>query len=68
MDEYWSLEHSQHSENQGLFPWHISPLDEAVKRNLEDFHHNNRGPNKWQIVYIGRSIADCDRKMNELRR
>lgn len=67
MDGLWALEHSQYSENNGLYAWHIAPLKNAIEHNLRDCQHNNRGPNKWQIVYIGSSFDLCKKACDELR-
>ena len=56
--QIYSLEYSRHSDENGMYPFHIGPLWDAVKHNLSDFYHNNRGENKWQIIYIG-DIKDC---------
>lgn len=56
---FWALEHSQYSEDQGKYPWHIGYLSTAIESNLRDCQHNNRGPNKWQIVYIGPDMESC---------
>jgi hypothetical protein len=64
-DELYSLEHSQYSESKGLFPYHICPLADAIQRNLQDCIYNNRGENKWQIVFIG-TFEKCQLTMNEI--
>lgn len=61
----YSLEHSQYSEDKGSFPYHVGPLDNAIKHNLIDWEHNSRGENKWQIVFIG-TMLDCHDAMNAL--
>lgn len=49
-----------------MYPWHIGPLDEAIKGNVQDYFHNNRGANKWQIVYIGPDFESCAAALAEL--
>jgi len=66
LTDLYTLEHSQWSENQGLFPWHITSLKEAVEFNLQDFFHNNRGPNKWQIVGVFGTLEECTAAMDKL--
>lgn len=63
---FYALEHSQYSESSGKFPFHIGPLEYAVDSNLVDFFHNNRRENKWQIVFIGRSLEECRQVMARL--
>lgn len=60
-DGLWALEHSQYSEDTGMYPWHIGTLKSAIEGNLRDCHHNNRGENKWQIVYIGPDFESCQK-------
>ena len=66
LTDLYTLEHSQWSENEGLFPWHITSLKEAVEYNLQDCFHNNRGPNKWQIVGVFRTVEECTAAMDKL--
>lgn len=66
LTDLYTLEHSQWSENEGLFPWHVTSLDEAIERNLQDCFHNNRGPNKWQIVGVFGTLEECTVAMNRL--
>lgn len=68
MNDLWTLEHSQHSEDAGMYPWHIGPLKDAIEGNLRDCQHNNRGPNKWQIVYIGPDGESCGKVCDQLIR
>lgn len=65
MDELWSLEHSQYSEDEGKYPWHIGLLKTAIESNLTDCQHNNRKENKWQIVFIG-SVEECQKACEAL--
>lgn len=65
VEDIYSLEHSQYSEDRKHFPFHIGPLSDAIKHNLQDYRYNNRGQNKWQIIFVG-SIQDCYRAMNTL--
>ena len=59
LGEWYSLEFSQYSENQVRYPYHVGPLHDAVEHNLIDFYHNNRGENKWQIIFIG-TFEECN--------
>lgn len=68
MDSIWALEHSQYSEDKGAYPYHVSPLKEAIEGNLQDCHHNNRGANKWQIVFIGPDRESCHKALEQLDR
>jgi hypothetical protein len=52
-EELYTLEHSQYSEDSGAYPFHVGTFTDAVKLNLQDYFYNNRGANKWQILYIG---------------
>ena len=61
----WVLEHSQHSEDAGMFPFTVTTLDDALSKNREDFWHNNRGANKWQILTSG-SAEHCYEQMEKL--
>lgn len=63
--ESYALEYSQYSADKGLFPFHYGPLGDALRHNLIDFWTNQRGANKWQIIFIG-SPADCQRVMDGL--
>jgi hypothetical protein len=63
----YSLEYSRYSDERGKVPFHIGPLKDALEHNLIDFYHNQRGENKWQIVYIG-TPEDCYRVMEGLTR
>lgn len=60
---YFALEYSQYSDERGLCPFHISPLTDAVSANLSDFFNNDRADNKWQVVYIGASLEECNEAM-----
>lgn len=62
----WALEHSQHSEDEGVYPWHIGTLKDAIEGNLRDCQHNNRKRNKWQIVYIGPDLESCQKACEAL--
>lgn len=64
--DLYTLEHSQWSQDQGLFAWHITTLEEAIERNLQDCFHNNRGPNKWQIVGVFKTTQECTAAMDNL--
>jgi hypothetical protein len=64
--ELYTLEHSQWSQDQGLFAWHITTLEEAIERNLQDYFHNNRGPNKWQVVGVFGTLEECATAMDKL--
>lgn len=64
--ELWALEHSQYSEDKGMYPWHIGPLLSALESNLVDCQHNHRGANKWQIVYIGPDFESCHEVLEQL--
>lgn len=57
-EDIYSLEHSQYSEDKGMFPFHIGPLYDAIEHNMTDYHYNNRQRNKWQIIFIG-TMGDC---------
>ena len=63
-----SLEYGRWSDENGLFPWHITTLKDAIHRNRIDLFHNNRGQNKWQIVFIGPSFEACSNEMDRLIR
>jgi hypothetical protein len=63
--DVYSLEHSQYSEDVGMFPFHIGPLGSALRDNLQDCHYNNRKENKWQMLFIG-SQEDCHKVMERL--
>jgi len=65
MKELWCLEHSQYSEDRGMYPFHVCLFDEAVRTNVQDYHHNNRGENKWQVIFTG-SPDECTQLCNEL--
>jgi hypothetical protein len=60
-----ALEYSRHSEDMNGFPFHIGTLETAVKKNLMDYYENNRGQNKWQIIFIG-TYDECQ-KVLEIR-
>lgn len=68
MESLWALEHSQYSEDNDLYPYHVGPLSEAIRGNLQDYYHNNRRENKWQIVYIGPNFESCSRKIEQLEK
>ncbi len=57
-NQVYCVEYSEYSNKNGMFPFHVGPLDSAIKKNLRDFWHNSRGDNKWQIVYIG-TVDKC---------
>lgn len=63
--DIWVLMHSQHSEDNGLFCFHIGPLEREIEANLADAILNNRKKNKWQVVHIG-GRQSCNEKMDEL--
>lgn len=63
-NQIYSIEYSQWSMDHNLFPWHWTTLEDAIHKNRIDMVHNNRGNNKWQIVFIG-SLDAC---INELER
>lgn len=63
--ELYTLEHSQYSEDTGIFPFHIAPINRTVKRNLIDCRDNHRKKNKWQLIFVG-SFEDCTKLMNHL--
>lgn len=63
LHELCCLEYSEHSSVNGLFPWHVGTLDDAIENNIRDMFYNNRGPNKWQIVWVG-TAEECDNMMN----
>lgn len=67
INQLWALEHSQYSEDQRMYPWHISPLKDALNGNLRDCQYNNRGSNKWQIVFIGPSPEACNDAITRLK-
>ena len=66
LTDLYTLEHSQWSADQGLFPWHITSLEEAIECNLQDLFHNNRGANKWQIVGVFGTVEECTAAMDNL--
>jgi hypothetical protein len=63
--EIFSLEHSQYSEDKGMFPFHTTFLFDAIEANNQDFYYNNREENKWQIIFIG-SMKECNKYMNQI--
>lgn len=63
MQELYCLEYSEHLSVNGLFSWHVGTLDDAIQHNIQDMFYNNRGPNKWQIVWVG-TAEECDEMMN----
>lgn len=65
--ELWTLEHSQYSEDNKLFPFHVQTLKETVEDNMRDYLHNNRGQNKWQVIFVG-TQEQCSRLCDELVR
>ena len=64
-DVLWTLEFSQYGEDCALYPWHITTLTDALRKNQQDCLYNHRGPNKWQLVHIG-SFVDCVQVMEKL--
>ena len=52
------LEFSQYSKDREMYPYHVMELDQAIRDNMQDSLYNNRGSNKWQIIFIG-SIEHC---------
>jgi hypothetical protein len=65
--ELYSVEYSQYSEDNDMYPWHITPVHQALNDNVKDFLHNTRKLNKWQIVFIG-SWEACHARIDELIR
>jgi len=65
LKDLFSLEHSQNSEDKGLFPWHLGPLTDALTRNQQDCLYNNRKENKWQMICIG-TYDKCYQTMQNL--
>ena len=63
VNDFCCLEFSQHSADNGKFPWHVERLRSAVEKNASDAIFNNRGMNKWQIVLIG-SFDECVRMID----
>jgi hypothetical protein len=53
LGKWYCLEHSQYSEDTGLFPFHIQELVYTVEDNMKDYARNSRGQNKWQVIFIG---------------
>lgn len=60
LDDLWVLEHSQYSEDNGMFPFMVTTLLDSLHHNLNDFQNNNRRMNKWQIIGIGTATACYD--------
>lgn len=51
--DLWAVEHCQHHEDTGGYPFHGGELEKALEGSMRDIHYNNRGLNKWQLVFIG---------------
>jgi len=66
IEEEYAVEFSQWSQDQEKYPWHIGLLCDALMNNVEDYYHNNRQENKWQIVFIG-SQDECCKAADYLR-
>lgn len=64
LEELYSLEYSEHSAARGKFPWHVARIARAVRENVEDLFQERRGPNKWQIVFVG-TQEECQRALKE---
>lgn len=55
----WVIEYSEYSDKKGMYPFHVSKMDEAISGNLRDFLCGNRKENKWQIIYWDASWQSC---------
>lgn len=64
---FYTIEYSQYSNDNGMYPFHVGTLKKALEDNLRDYYHHNRQENKWQIIYTG-SYEDCHRELAKLQK
>lgn len=63
--DLWRVEHSRYSEENQMYPFHLGTLQDAVKCNLRHFKTDHRGPNRWEIVFVG-TLDQCSEMIDAL--
>ena len=56
--DVYALEFSQYLHEKNGYPFMLDNISSTIKKNVHDMYHNERGNNKWQLVFIG-SYEEC---------